>query len=113
MSEVYASTYTISVHYWLHSLRVGIIFRPYGRKFTVKILLFSVRKDGNQALNFAIFRPYKHWFSRWLHITVQSTRTNQLNQTDPNANPNLTLTLLNPNICAHIVDTQKIFFRNL
>jgi len=25
----------------------------------------------------------------------------------------LTLTLLNPNICAHIVDTQKFFFPNL
>jgi len=28
-------------------------------------------------------------------------------------NPNPTLTLLNPNICAHIDDTQNNFFRNL
>ena len=54
--------------------KVGVIFRPYGRKFTVRFRY--------------IFRPYKHWFSRWRHIIAQSTSTNHLNQTDPNANPN-------------------------
>jgi len=52
---------------------VDVIFRPYGRKFTVE---------------FTIFRPYKHCFSRWRHNIVHSTSTNQLNQTDPNPNPN-------------------------
>jgi len=40
--------------------------------------LISIHMDGNQALNFAIFRPYEHWFSRWRHIIVQSTKRNQL-----------------------------------
>jgi len=67
--------------------KVGVIFRPYGRKSTVIIryfpslrteftakfryfpsvrtenseiqLLISVLADGNQALNFAVFRPYE------------------------------------------------------
>jgi len=34
--------------------------------------------DGNLQLNFAIFCPSEHWFSRWHHIIVQSTSTNQL-----------------------------------
>ena len=74
-------------------MHIYAIFRPHRPKFTAKFhyeiqRLISVLTDGNEALNFAIFRPYKHWFSRWRHIIVQTTSTNQLNQTDPNANPN-------------------------
>jgi len=57
---------------------VGVIFRPYGRKFTAKFRYFpsvnfpslrtenggiqrliSILTDGNHTLNSAIFRPYK------------------------------------------------------
>jgi len=47
---------------------------------------------------------------------VQSTSTNQLRKTDPNANTNRNPNLnpnfnpTKPNICAHIVDTQNNFF---
>jgi len=64
-------------------------------------------------------------FSRWRHnptkllpLTSQTKLTLTLTLTlnpnlNPNPNPNLTSTLLNANVCAHVVDTHINFFTNL
>jgi len=82
--------YSNPVAYWILAIHVSIFILHSNACDVIKIwlVLFSVRTDGNLQLNFPIFRPYKHWFSSCHHIIVQSTSTNQLNQTDSNANPN-------------------------